>query len=102
VLVHHPLEGIEQVGAVVRTSRGFGVVLDAKGGKLFVSNSGDGIVVKVPVGDFQAIRQGRLVDGKAVVLRSDFDASGSALKDRLVGTAMTEFEFKGLGPASER
>lgn len=53
--MHHLLEGIEQIGAVVGTGRGFGVVLNAKGGKFFVSNSGDGIVVEVPVGDFQAI-----------------------------------------------
>ena len=100
--MHHPLEGIEQIGAVVGTGRGLGVVLNAKGGKLLVSNSGDGIVVEVPVGDFQAIWQGRLFDGKAMVLRSDFDASSSALEYRLVGAAMTEFEFKRLGPASER
>ena len=100
--MHHPLEGIEQIGAVVGTGRGLGVVLNTKGGKLSVSNSSDGIVVEVPVSDFQAIRQGRLVDGKAVVLRSDFDASGSTLEDRLVGTSMTEFEFKRLGPARER
>ncbi len=43
--MHHLLEGIEQIGAVVGTGRGLGVVLNTKGRKLFVSNSGDGIVV---------------------------------------------------------
>lgn len=100
--MHHLLEGIEQIGAVVGTGRGLGVVLNAKRRKLFVSNSGNGVVVKVPVGDFQAIGQGGLIDGKPMVLRSDFDPPGSALEDRLVGTAMSEFELKGLGPASER
>ncbi len=76
------------MGAIGGAGAGFGVVLDGKGafggaGYAFVA-----AVEEAGVGDFHALRQGRVVDGEAVVLGCDFDAAGGEVFDGLVGAAV--------------
>lgn len=53
--VQGSLELIEQVAAVMRTRRCLRMILNAECIEGLVTNAGDGVVVQVPVGDFQAI-----------------------------------------------
>lgn len=66
----------------------FGVVLDAEGGKIFVPNSSNGVIVQISVSDFEAVRKGFFSDRKTVILGGYFDASGSAVEHGLVRTAV--------------
>lgn len=85
---------LEEVRGIVRTGGSFRVVLDAKDRERFVSETRNGIVVEVDVGDFQIIGEGIRIDGEAVVLGGDGDGFGLEVLDRVVCAAVTEFEFE--------
>ena len=101
VFLEHGLECVEQVSTIVWAGGSFRVVLNAKCGDFKMPYAGDGVIVQVAMGDFQAGWHGRFFDGEAMVLGSDFDATGIAMKDRLVCAAVPEFEFEGLCAARE-
>ena len=70
------------------------MVLNAESREMFVPYSGDGVIVQISVGDLEAVRQGFFGDGKTVVLRRDFNASGPAMEHRLIRTAVSKFHFE--------
>ena len=51
ILVDHRSELLEQVLAIMRAGGGFRVILNAEGRMLFVSQSGNGVVIQVNVRD---------------------------------------------------
>lgn len=85
---------LEEVRGIVRTGGSFRVVLDAEDRERFVSETRNGIIVEVDVGDFQIIGKGIRIDGEAVVLGGDGDGFGLEVLDRVVCAAVTEFEFE--------
>ena len=50
---HHLTEFLEQVSAIMRTGRGFRVILDAKCGKFAMTESFDRLIVQIQMRDFQ-------------------------------------------------
>jgi len=77
---------------VVRTRRGFRVVLHCKERKFAMANAFDGAIVEVEVGDLECrrSRHATLVadDGEAMVLCGDQDASRSGVAHRMIAPAM--------------
>ena len=61
--------------AVMWPGRCFRMVLDAESLDFAVANPLDGLVVKAAMGHFQLCGQGLFIDGKAMILRSDFDTT---------------------------
>ena len=53
MLIKLLLELIEEIAAIVGAGRGLGVILHAEGVDVQVSNTRDGVVVQVAVGDFE-------------------------------------------------
>ena len=91
--LHHLIKFLKQVPAIMRTRGAFGVVLDAEGGEGFVFDPGDGVVVKVDVGDFNIRRERFFCQCETVILRGDFDLASLVVADGLIGAAVAEFEF---------
>ena len=87
---HLLAELAEEIAAVVRAGGRFGMILDAEGGNVLVAEAGDGVVVEVAVGDFEARRERFFLDGKAVILGGNLDLAADDVQHRLVGPAMTE------------
>ena len=48
---------LEEIMAIVRTRRSFGMVLHAKGGNFPMSQAGNRVVVQVAVRDFKMVRE---------------------------------------------
>jgi hypothetical protein len=76
VLLEHVLECIKQISTIVWSGGSLGVVLHAECRYFAVPHAGDGVVVQIAVSDFQARGHGSFFDGEAVILGSDFDATG--------------------------
>ena len=95
-------EAVEEGRGVVWARGGLGVVLDGEDVASGNVEAGDGVVVEVPVGDAGApgLEAGG-VDGEAVVLAGDLDASGEGVEDGLVGAAVAELELVGGGAEGE-
>ena len=72
------------------------MILDAEDGFGFVPHAFDGLIVEInPIhDDIAGQRFG--IDRESVILGSDFNLPGFQILDRMVGTAMAEFEFESL------
>lgn len=60
-----------------------------------MTNAFDRLIVEVDASDFHVIVSGFFIDGKAVILGSDFHFPTVQVHDRLVAAMMTELEFVG-------
>ena len=69
------------------------MILHAKRGHVFAADAFDRLIVQIDVRDFNALRQRIGLQRKTVVLRSDLDATGVTIQHRLIGSAMSEFQF---------
>src|SRR6266487_5478640 len=58
----------------------------------------DGLVVEVDAIHENAGGQRLRLDGKAMILRRDFHATGREVLDRLIGAAMAEFQLERFAP----
>ena len=67
-----------------------------------MADASHGTVIKMPVGDFEICRQSFFHHRIAVILRGDQDATRTQIMHRLIGSAMSEFQFEGLGTKGER
>src|SRR5262252_7013823 len=86
---------------IMRTRRGFWVVLHAEQRQVSVPHTFECLVVQVDVGQFDlAFRQRVGIDGEVVIVRSDLYLAREQLLHRMVSTVMSELEFE--GPAAER
>ena len=88
---------VEKVPAVMGTGGRLRVILDTERWVLGVANSGDRLIVEISVSDFQFGRQGFLVDGKPMILRSDLNFFSTQIQDGLICAAMSELQLYGLG-----
>jgi len=96
------LELIEQIHAIVGASRRFGMVLDTESRQLAMPNSGDGVIVEIPVSDLQRLRKRLLEHRKAVILRRDLDPARDEIEHRLIRPPMPKLQFEGFGTARQR
>src|SRR5437868_12707834 len=98
---HDLTELVEQVGGVVGTGGGLGVVLHAEGPAVEQPQALDALVVEVDVADLGPAVGGveRRVEGgldrEAVVVRGDLDLTGAQVLDRLVHAAVAVAELVG-------
>ncbi len=92
----------EEVVRIVRAWRGFGVVLHAEEGSVFVAHAFVGVVVEIQVRDFDVAGGQRVgIDAEAVILRGDFDLVGQKIFYRMIRAVVAEFQFEGFAAQRE-
>jgi hypothetical protein len=81
----------EEIMRIVRAWGGFGVVLDAEQGQVFVAHAFVGVVVEIDVGDLDVAGGERFrIDTEAVILGGDFDFFGEQVLHRMIRAVMAE------------
>ncbi len=90
---------IEQRSRIMRSGRGLGMILNAIDRLGLVAHSLDSLVVEIDAIDQNVAGKRGGVDGKAMILRSNFHPARFQVLDRLIGATMAELEFK--RPAAE-
>jgi hypothetical protein len=74
VFAHLRDEFVKEIGCVVRTWSGFGMILDREDRQRFVSHSLQTTVIKIEVGQFNLMRIKTIrIDGEAMIVGGDFD-----------------------------
>jgi hypothetical protein len=92
VILHHFGELCEEVVGVVRSGRGFRVVLNAEKRQLFVAHALVGVVVEIDVGDCDVAGGERFgINAEAVILGGDFDFFGEEILHGMIRAVMAEF-----------
>ena len=85
----------------MRPSARLGVELHTESAVFRMFDALAGVIVQVNVSGLAIPAKGLEVDGKAVVLRRDLDTSRLEVLDRLIESAMTEFELEALASQCE-
>ena len=81
----------EEIVRIVRAWGGFGVVLDAEQGQVFVAHAFVGVVVEIDVRDFHIARRERFgIDTEPVILGGDFDFLRQQILHGMIGTVVAE------------
>src|SRR5262249_18627880 len=102
LLAHQIGEAMEQVVGVVRTGRGFRMVLHREHGPFAMPEALARAVVEVEVRRLPAVRRHRRgVDGEAVVLRGDLDLAGRQVLDRMIRAVVAERQLVGAAARGE-
>ena len=70
------------------------MILDAENRQAMVPEPFQSLVVEIDVAGLDLGRQGRGIDGEAVVLRRDLDLAGLLVPDRMIGAAVAELELE--------
>ena len=91
---HQCDESLEVMLRIVRTRRGFRMVLNGHDGERFVAHAFDALVVEIDVSDFDFRRQAVALDRETVIVRSDLDVTVAKVFDGLVAAAMTKRKFE--------
>src|SRR5260370_33447560 len=94
-LFYHRSKFGKQRGGIMRSRRGFRVVLDAKNGPGLVPHAFHGLVVQVDPIHNHVSGQGSRVHRETMVLRGDFHPAGRQILHRLVCAAVAKFQFEG-------
>ena len=100
----HRGEVLEEVGAVVGTGAGLGVVLHAEGGRVEHAQALAHAVVEVDVAHLGPAGEPVGVDGEVVVLAGDLHLAGGQVAHGVVAAVVAERELHGVGaerPAEE-
>ena len=66
-----------------------------------MSNTFDRLIVEVDASDFHVAVSGCVIDGKAVILGSDFHFSPAQIHDRLVASVVAEPKLVGFTSKSQ-
>jgi hypothetical protein len=99
VLLHHFDESIKKVRGIMGAWGGLRMVLDREKWGLLVNESLQGIVIEIYVAEFNVrIFQGFHVHTEPMVLGSNLNLTRCQVLDRLIGSAVPKFEFKGPPP----
>src|SRR5438067_7673071 len=78
----------------MRSRRGFGVILHGQHRLAAMSKTFERLIVEIDVRVLDVILAERFgIDGEAVILRGDLDASGAQILHRMIAAAMPEFQF---------
>src|SRR5256714_13955087 len=95
-------EILENVLVVPRPRVGLGMVLDGEDRQLPMGHPFHRAVVQVHVSDLEfRLRQGRRIDGKAVILRGDVDPPGAEVLHGLIPAAVSELQLERLPAEGE-
>src|ERR1700694_1002807 len=87
---------------VVRTGRGFRMILHTEKRKRAMAHAFIGVIVQVDVGEYHlAGRQGIGSDNEAVVWGSDLDVPSAHVFYRVIRAMMAEFQLVGAATQSE-
>ena len=90
----------EQRSGIVRSGRGFRMILHAKNRLRFVPHAFHRLVVEIDAVHCHVGRQRFRIDREAMILGSDFDFAGFKIFDRLIAAAMAEFQFESFSAKS--
>ena len=94
VLRHEFDEIVEQIMRIVRTRRGFRVILHAEHRLAAVAEAFQRLVVQIHVRDFDVARVERIrIHREAVIVRGDLDALRQLVDHRMIGAAMPELQL---------
>jgi hypothetical protein len=97
VFLHHIDESIEKVGGIMGAWGGLRMVLDREKWGLLMNESFQGIVIEIYVAELNVrVFQRFHVHTEPVVLGSNLDLARCQVLDRLIGSAVPKFEFKGF------
>src|SRR5260370_18480470 len=95
-------EVVEQVVRIVRTGRGFGMVLHTEYRLAAMAETLQRLIVQIDVGDFDLAQIERIrVHGEPVIVRGDLDAAGEFVAHRMDGAAMSELMLVGVHAEGE-
>ena len=92
---------MEQTQRVVRTRGRFGVELHAEGALRSRAQALHAVIVEIDMRDLNVTWESVGTNGKAVIVRGDFDAACEMILHRLIAAAVSEFEFVGFAPERE-
>ena len=92
---------IKEVRSVMRTRRGFRVILNAEDGMIAMPHPFHRTIIEIDVSYFYVRRQGFGVDSKTMILRSDRYSPGNQILYRLVSAAVTKLQFRSVSPVGE-
>src|SRR5437867_3387477 len=92
--------GKERVG-IMRPGRCLRMVLDAEDGLFGVAHPFDGLIIQVNAIHLQIAWQRFWINGKAVILRSDFDFAALQILHRLIRSAMAKLQLECLASQCE-
>ena len=97
-------EFIKKVPRVVRTGRGFGVILYAKHWQVGQADARHRLIVQVTVGDLNVLGgiQAGFADHETVVLRGDFTLAGQQVLHRVVDAAVAVKHLLGAQALAQR
>ena len=101
MLFHHLCKTVEQIVDVVRAGAGLGVALETERGAIGAGKALQAPVKKRHVRDTGRCGQGLHIDGEAVILARDHDASRLEILHGMVRAVMPEFHLEGLRAACE-
>ena len=97
VFLHHIDKSIKKVRGIMWTWGGLRVVLDREKRGLLVNESLQGVVIEIYVAELNIrIFQRFHVHTEPVVLGSNLNFARCQVLDRLIGSAVPKFEFKGF------
>jgi len=99
---HHLYKFTKEILSIVRTWRGLWVILHGKDGQVLMPHPFQGLIVEVPLSEFDFIRIERVgIDTESMVLGGDHHPTGPDVFDGLIGPAMAEFQFEGPPPQGQ-
>src|SRR5690606_790163 len=95
---HHVEERAEQIMAVMRTGRGFRMILNAECPEFAVLQPLNRLIVEVHMRDLGPGRERLAVHGKSMVLRGDLDLAVLQIQHGLIGAPVAELQLERLPP----
>ncbi len=94
---HHVGELGEEVMRIMWAGGSFRVVLDAEERQVLVAHTFVGVVVQIQMRDFDIAGGQRFrIDAETMILGGDFHLIGKEVFHGMIGTVMTELQFKGF------
>ena len=95
-------EAFEQRLQVMRSRTCLRMPLEAENRMISQLNALQREIEQGPVGRFDALGQGLLVDRKAMILARNYNLPGFEILDRVIGAVMAEFHLDGFGARRKR
>src|SRR3954454_9749915 len=81
----------EEIGRVMRSRCGFGMILHTKNRQFLVAHSFDGSVIQIDMSEFDLCGQRFWIHRKPVILGSDRNLAALKILDRLIRPTMSKF-----------
>src|SRR5258706_8967710 len=95
--LHELYEIVKQIVRIVRSGCGLGMILHAKYRMSAMAKTFQSIVVQIGVRDLDLVQVQRFgIDGEAVIVRCNLDATADLVEHRMIGAAVSEFQLEGF------